>query len=645
MPFLFLGQERLVRLARIFTLLTLFATPSLVFAEQPPAKKDGLPHPKTLEEFQSAAKKVLDSEHVPGAGIALISNGSVLWCGGIGKADLLQNRDITCDTEFRVGSISKTFVSLALLKLEEEGRINLQSRLQDIAPEVPFKNPWESANPVRVVNLLEHTAGFDDMALREAYNTKDFPSISILDVLKKFPDPQNARWPPSTRFSYSNPDYGVAGYLIEKISGRPWTTYIRTNILAPLEISTGDFDLTPQNRALLAQGYQRPDGKTVQSVVYKEIYLRPASDLKASPAELARLVQFFLRRGATNEKQLLKPETIARMEYPQTPLSARNGLRLGYGLANYTEVEGGVVTHGHDGGIDGFISSYRYMPEQNWGYVVLLNGDFSGKALGDLNTLAIDFLSKDFPKPQPPVPQLSAAELGKFTGFYASRAPRNQLFAFLGDLLDGKRVRIQNNQLAISGMFGRPKPILAVGKNLFRYDKAPEATIAFFQNPRGRMCLVGFDENRTAYSERINIVWPYLRLFVLALCGLFLASSFLYAIFWVLLWLLHRLTEVKHLNVRAVPFFAALLLVFSFFCGGKSIDSLGAFSLWSVLFFLGTIAFAALSLIGLYLAVGVPRDEIHPAIRIHSLLVSLACCILTIFLAHWHLLALRLWAS
>jgi len=132
---------------------------------------------------------------------------------------------------------------------------------------------------------------------------------------------------------------------------------------------------------------------------------------------------------------------------------------------------------------------------------------------------------------------------------------------------------------------------------------------------------------------------------LLALCGIFLASSLLYAIFWILLWLLRRLKEVKHLRVRAVPFYAALTLILSFFCGGKSIGTLGAFGLWSVLFFLGTTAFAALSLIGLYLAVSVPRDEIHPAIRIHSLLVSLAACLLTIFLAHWHLLALRLWAS
>src|SRR5215475_1325221 len=373
---------------RVAAVLICLLVPTLLSAQQSPPKKNELPHPKTIEEFQSAAKKVIDSEHVPGAGIALIANGSLLWCGGFGKADVARDRDITCDTEFRVGSISKTFVSLALLKLEEEGRINLQSRLQDVAPEVPFQNPWESTNPVRITNLLEHTAGFDDMALREVYNTRDSPAILILQVLQKFPKPQNVRWPPSTRFSYSNPDYGIAGYLVEKISGRPWTSYIRANILAPLEFSMGDFDLTKGNQQLLAQGYKRPDGRPVQPAPYKEIYLRPAGDLKASPGELAKLVQFFLRRGATNERQLLKPETISRMEYPQTPLSSRNGLRLGYGLANYTEVRGGVVTHGHDGGIDGFISTYRYMPEQNWGYVILLNGDFSGKALGDLNSFA-----------------------------------------------------------------------------------------------------------------------------------------------------------------------------------------------------------------------------------------------------------------
>src|SRR5262249_28638887 len=253
--------------------------------------------------------------------------------------------------------------------------------------------------------------------------------------------------------------------------------------------------------------------------------------------------------------------------------------------------------------------------------------------------------AKDFAKPQPPVPQISSSELKKFTGFYAARAPRNQLFAFLDDLLDGKRVRVQNGQLTVAGLFDPPKPIIPAGKSLFRREKDTEATVAFFPNSSGQMCLVASGEGSIEYSERINPIWPYFRLFLLALCAILLASSFLYAIFWILLWLLHQLKEVKQLRVRAIPFFAAFTLALSFFCAGKSLDTLGVLSLWSILFFLGTISFAALALIGLYFAVTVPRDEIHPAIRIHSLLVSLACCLLTIFLAHWHLLALGLWAS
>src|SRR5215475_4918660 len=312
-----------MRAVHWFTILLLFSAPSHSICQQPSERKDELPHPKTLEEFQAAARKIVETEHVPGAGIALISGGQVLWCGGIGKADLAQNRDVTCDTEFRVGSISKTFVSLALLKLEEEGRVNLQSRLQDVAPEVPFHNPWEATNPVRITNLLEHTAGFDDMALREVYNTNDSPTTSLPQVLQKFPEPQNVRWPPSTRFAYSNPDYGVAGYLIEKISGQPWPNYVRTNILVPLDISAGDFDLTKSNHQLLAQGYKRSDGKPAQAAAYKEIYLRPAGDLKASPGELGKLVQFFLRRGrADNGQQLVRAESILRMEVPETTLAA-----------------------------------------------------------------------------------------------------------------------------------------------------------------------------------------------------------------------------------------------------------------------------------------------------------------------------------
>jgi len=602
--------------------------------------KSELPHPKTLDDLKKAMADVVQKNRLPGAGVTLVSHGEVLWCGGFGKADIAAGREITCDTEFRVGSISKTFVALALLKLEEEGKINLQARVQDLAPEVPIKNQWEATNPVRVVNLLEHTAGFDDMSATEVYNTKDPADIPLLKVFQAHPNQQNPRWPPSTRFAYSNPGFGLAGYLIEKTSGRSFDAYIKDTIARPIGIETGDFRLTNANRALLAQGYHAEQ----KAVAYKEIYLRPAGDMKASPGELAKLVQFFLRRGNASGAQLVKPETIARMEYPTTPASARNGVRLGYGLANYTEVAGGVVTHGHDGGIDGFISTYRYMPEQNWGYVVLLNSDFSGKALTDLNTLAIDFLSKDFPKPQQPAITLTQRELEGFAGYYAPRAPRNQLGAFLEELTGGTRVRAGNGYLTVSGLFGKPEKLVAVGKNLFRKEDEPEATTTFFSDATGTRVYVSAGIDGAPYGERESIFWPYARLMVLGLCVALMASSVLFAVVWGVRWVLGKMKDVKHLSVRAIPLLATLLLLAVCFSMTKIFDDLGAVNLWSVTIYAGTVMFALLSLVSLWLALRVPRSEIRRGVRVHSLSVSLACVVVTAFFASWHLIGVRIWA-
>jgi CubicO group peptidase (beta-lactamase class C family) len=600
-----------------------------------------LPHPKTLPDLQKAMKDVVERDHLPGAGVALISNGELLWCGGFGKADLATRRDVTCDTEFRVGSISKTFVALALLKLQEAGKINLEARLEDVAPEIPVQNRWTSTNPVRIVNLLEHTAGFDDMEPAEVYNFKDAYDFPLLKVFQRFKEPQDARWPPSTRMSYSNPGYGIAGYLIEKVSGEPFDQYVRENVLVPLGMTNADFRFTDANRALLATGYSTP----AHPAGFPYIYLRPAGDLKASPGELAKLVQFFLRRGRIPDAQIVKPDSIMRMETVETTLAAKNGLRLGYGLANYSGVTGGVVTHGHDGGIDGFISTYRYMPEQNWGYVVLLNSTQSYKALLDLNALAIDFLSKDFPKPQQPAVSVPSAELARVAGFYTSRAPRSQMFSFMDDF-SGVRIRVAGGQLTRSGLFGKPEVLVPLGKNLFRGEKEPEATTVFIALDGGGMALSGEGVDGFSYGERTSILWTWGRMVLLALCALLMATSVLFAIVWVPWRLFGGMKDAQHLAVRALPLFATLCLVGFVFCFTKlgGADT-GRLTVWTAGVCLLSLLFGLLSLLGLFFAAIVPKAEIHRAVRIHSLLVALGCCIVTAYLFAWDLIGLRLWAA
>src|SRR6266480_3889099 len=584
-------------------------------------QKEDLPHPKSVEELKKAMKDVLDKEHVPGAGIALIANGEVLWCGGIGQADIAANRAVSCDTEFRVGSISKTFVALALLKLQEEGKINLYARLQDVAPEIPFKNRWEATHPVRIVNLLEHTAGFDDREFSEVYNLRDRYDFPLREVFKRFRKPQAARWPPGTRMSYSNPGNAIAGYFIERVSGNPFDQYIRDNFLRPLGMERADYPFTDANKPLLAAAY---NGNPPKAVGYPSIYLRPAK---------------------TEEGQLVKPESILRMETPETTLAAKNGLRLGYGLCNYSSVEGGVVTHGHDGGIDGFVSSYRYMPEQNWSYVVLLNSTNSGRALHDLNLLTIDFLSIGFPKPQQSVINPPAGDLEQFGGFYAPRAPRTQMFAFLDDLAGGTRIRVIKGRLTRSGLFGQPEPLLSVGKNAFRGDKEPEGTMIFFTDEFGDMAIAGSGLEGIPYSQRSSLILPFIRIALLSLCLFLMLTSLPFALVWLFLKLVGAMKDVRHLSVRVVPLLATLALLIVPICFQKLIGSqIGSLNFLTAGIFLGTFFFPVLSVIGFVLVLRVPKDEIHRGVRIHSLLVSSACCMLSGFLLSWHLLALRLWA-
>jgi hypothetical protein len=403
-----------------------------------------------------------------------------------------------------------------------------------------------------------------------------------------------------------------------------------------------DYTFTDSNKPLLAVGYE---GNPPKAGGYPFIYLRPAGDLKASPGELAKLVQFMLRRGKTEDAQLVKPESILRMEAPETTLAAKNGLRLGYGLCNYSSVEGGVVTHGHDGGIDGFISSYRYMPEQNWGYVVLVNSTSSGKALQDLNLLAIDFLSKDFPKPQQAPIIVPSSDLEKFAGYYAPRAPRNQLFAFLDDLAGGTRIRVTNGKLTRSGLFGQPEPLLYMGKNVFRAEKEPEGTTIFFTNESGDMAVAGYGLQGIPYSERSSLVIPFIRIALLVLCLFLMLTSLPYALVWLFLKLVGTMKDVRHLSVRVAPLLATLAFLLVPICFLKlNGPEIGTFNLWSAVISFATFFFPLLSIAGLVLVLRVPKEQIHRGVRIHSLLASSACCVITGFLLSLLLLGLRLWA-
>jgi CubicO group peptidase (beta-lactamase class C family) len=136
-----------------------------------------------LDSLKTSVDSLLREHKVPGAGIALVQKDSVIWAGGVGYANYETNQPVKADDLFRVGSVSKTFVSLGLLQLVQQGRLHLDDKVHELVPEVEINNPWRKTDPVRVKHLLEHTSGFDDMHLNEMYNTEDDPRIPIEQAL------------------------------------------------------------------------------------------------------------------------------------------------------------------------------------------------------------------------------------------------------------------------------------------------------------------------------------------------------------------------------------------------------------------------------------------------------------------------------
>ena len=129
--------------------------------------------------------------------VAIVRRDRAEWITSLGKADVASGRAATPETLFRIGSTSKAFASMSILKLANEGKLSLDDPVRKLAPEVWFENRWEASDPVRVVDLLEHTTGWDDMHFREY--AKDAPGMGLGEALDYDHHSRVSRWRPGTR--------------------------------------------------------------------------------------------------------------------------------------------------------------------------------------------------------------------------------------------------------------------------------------------------------------------------------------------------------------------------------------------------------------------------------------------------------------
>ena len=196
-----------------------------------------------IDELLLAINDVLEEHDTPGIAIAIVNEDGPEYIGALGKANVENQVDADADTLFRIGSTSKMFVALSVLQLVEEGRLSLDDKLADLAPEIRFENRWEATHPVRVGHLLEHTTGWDDIHLPE-YAHNDPTPVTLKEGLDFHPHSRRSRWQPGTRSSYCNAGPPVAAYIVQKITGQDFEDYVQENFFTPLQMSGATYRLS-----------------------------------------------------------------------------------------------------------------------------------------------------------------------------------------------------------------------------------------------------------------------------------------------------------------------------------------------------------------------------------------------------------------
>src|SRR5215469_17944448 len=426
-----------------------FALVTLLAAVGRAADKEQPPKPaQSITELQQQLEKILKDNHVPGVSVAIVKRDGPEWVGGLGLADVAGKTPVTADTQFRIGSTSKAFASLAILKLANEGKLSLTDPVRKLAPEVWFENPWEATDPVLIVDLLEHTTGWDDLHLREY--AKDAPAtMTLREGLDYDHHSRTSRWRPGTRMAYCNSGPPVAAYTVEKITGQRFEDFVEQNLFAPIGMKTATYFQPPAGVAMTPY---HDDGKTPYS--YSHILLRPSGAINASANDMAAYVQFYLNRGAVNGKQVVPSADIDRMESPMSTWAAKNGTKAGYGLSNFWSVEEGFVYHGHDGGVEGGLTEMSYMPDYGVGYSFSLNSECE-TAYEKIGKTIRAYIRKGLEKPAlPPVASLPS-DSADYAGWYEPDSSRVELTRFVAWVVRLSWIEFRDCKLLPSGKGAR----------------------------------------------------------------------------------------------------------------------------------------------------------------------------------------------
>lgn len=621
-------------------------------AESQQAAVKPVPTPHVLEKadleafFDGLVPLQMERSDVAGAAVLVMKDGQTLLKKGYGYADWKKKTPVDPDTAmFRLASISKTFTWVSVMQLAEQGKLDIDA---DVNTYLDFKIAPAFGKPISLRNLMTHTGGFEEV-LHNILITDPTRANSLRDFLI-YNQPHRI-YPPGEIPAYSNYGVGLAGYVVQRVSGEPFEQYVANHIFTPLGMKHSSFNepLTALLAPFASDGYRNDTEKP--AIGFEIFQPAPAGGVSSTAGDMGRYATALLNGGELDGQRILKTETRDLMWTKQFDASPElPPICMGF----YETWRNNLHFIGHDGDLIAFHSMFLMEPKQK--LVLFVSYNSAGSAQKNRAELLDGFADRYYPAYTAPLFQNTpAAQLKDIAGSYQSSRRADSTKLALGNPFSQTVAKVDKDGVltldSAKDLRGHTRKWKPIGQDLWQAE-GDQARIFAIRDSSGKITrlavnFAGIQEQRVPWYELKNFVAAGLGISVCIVVLVVLAS---------LVRLFRRLffrrrprfsPQPGTVWISFGPRLAAFLWVVVAICmvlllKALQDESLPQFPVIERYFYLITgfsILAAIVSIPALLAGVRIwMRSDVRTISRVKFLLVALACVFLTWYSIHWNLI-------
>ncbi len=343
--------------------------------------------PEVKRKLDSIYNSKIEKNDIVGASIAIVQDGKIVFANGYGFQDKENGIRANENTIYRIGSCTKSFTALSVMKLQEESKLDVNQGIQKYLESVKIADKNGKSSPILIKNILSHQSGLPG-DMMNGFACYDLPNVDwMIQQLNKMSMASS----PNYVHAYSNIGYSLLGKLISQVSSQEYHEYVQESIFDPLSMKSS-FVVNKDNFASqVSKGYMSSEEEFQEP----DIRDQSAGFIHSSVVDMANYLNMFLSRGSYEGVQIVSEASILEMEK-----NALEGMELydysewGYGLyskdvsleSDSDTLEYKMIGHGGDTWL--FHADFQYIPELNIGAVILTNSKKGGRIASGKKVLA-----------------------------------------------------------------------------------------------------------------------------------------------------------------------------------------------------------------------------------------------------------------